>query len=286
MALIFHCSKCDKEYRVSWEKAGSKGKCKECGEPLQVPIPAEGVKPEGDVELAPNGTPVWRHNERTVPFDLAIGDGDNIERISEHIEQHLGPVAGVYHEIMSDLVHVDVHVVDPTPEQPFYRLVTSGMSDAPMTVPDELEHLRFAEVMVTLPENWKLEQKDFEDEAWYWPIRWIKTLARLPHEYDTWLGYGHTVPNGDPAEGFADNTDLCCALLLFSPTTPEEFHELEIDEDKSIQFYSFFPIYQEEMDFKLNQGVDELVDRFDRADILDVIDPKRKNVCKRGWKLW
>src|SRR5690606_27736593 len=79
------------------------------------------------------------------------------------------------------------------------RLVTSGMSDLPMSVPEDAGCPGFAELMVTLPAGWKLDQASFQDENWYWPVRLLKSLARLPHKHATWLGFGHTVPNGHPA---------------------------------------------------------------------------------------
>ena len=39
-------------------------------------------------------------------------------------------------------------------------------------------------------------------------------LARLPHQYDSFLSYGHTIPTGDPPVPYADDTELCCALIL------------------------------------------------------------------------
>ncbi|MCA8997715.1 MAG: suppressor of fused domain protein [Planctomycetaceae bacterium] len=286
MAIIFHCPECDKEYRVDRSKAGKKGKCKECGNELRVPVPQEGIPETGDVELSPSGSLVYRHEERKIPFQPTMGDSENIELISDHIEEHLGPVAGVLHEIVSDLVHIDIHVVEPTEENPVYRLVTSGMSEAPMNVPEGAEDFRFAELMVTLPGDWPMEQSDWEDEANYWPLRWLKMLARFPHEYDTWLGYGHTIPNGDPPEPFDETTKLCCALLLVSPTVPDEFLTLEVSPEKAIHFYSFIPLYEEEVRFKLDKGVDDLTDRFDKHGIDDMINPQRKNVCSRSWKLW
>ena len=185
-------------------------------------------------ELSPSGGPIYRHKERSIPFQPAAGDPEHIERISEHIERHFGPVAGVYHELISDLVHIDVHVVNPTPQRNCYTLVTSGLSEAPMSVPEGLEALRFAELFIQLPPTWPLhelnkvaarrrEESPAEAaaaERWYWPIRWLKTLARLPHEYDTWLGEGHTVPNGDPPEPYAEGTALCGAMLVEPTLVP------------------------------------------------------------------
>lgn len=66
-----------------------------------------------------------------------------------------------------------------------------------MTVPDP-EVPRYAELVISLPPFWPLDEQSWRDERHYWPVRLLKTLGRLPHEYDTWLGVGHTIPNGDP----------------------------------------------------------------------------------------
>src|SRR5690606_33353617 len=118
-----------------------------------------------------------------------------IEEISNHIERYLGPVSSVFHELVSDTIHIDVHMVLPNEGCEDVRLVTSGMSDLPMSVPEDAGCPGFAELMVTLPAGWKLDQASFQDENWYWPVRLLKSLARLPHKHATWLGFGHTVPN-------------------------------------------------------------------------------------------
>src|SRR5688500_3707600 len=41
--------------------------------------------------------------------DFAVGDSAQIEAIQRHFEAWIGPVEMTYHEIVSDLVHVDVH---------------------------------------------------------------------------------------------------------------------------------------------------------------------------------
>ena len=279
MSIEFPCSQCGKQYRVDDDKAGKKFRCRKCETMLQVPT----IRSQDEAEFSPGGSQLFRHKERTVPFELAHGDSDSIEAISHHIEEHIGPVESVFHEIISDLVHIDIHMVAPTRQQPFYSLVTSGMSEAPMTVPDGLEEFRFAELMIRLPADWPMTQDDFHDENHYWPIRLLKTLARLPHEYDTWLGFGHTVPHGDPAEPYASHTKFSCGLVLPMLNVPEGFHELEISEDKVIHFYGVYPLYAEETQFKLNQGADELVKRFEKYEISEVVQTRRKNVCRRGW---
>ncbi len=149
-------------------------------------------------DVSPGGSPILVHS-REKDFTPAQGES-HIEAISAHIERHLGPISGVFHEIISDLVHIDVHVVPASEPFPYLRLVTSGMSDLPMTLPGGAPGSAYMELMVTLPADWPISADAFEDERNYWPVRLLKTLARLPHEYDTWLGFGHTIPNGHPAE--------------------------------------------------------------------------------------
>jgi hypothetical protein len=239
-----------------------------------------------ELERSESGAPIYRHQRRERPFELAAGDERSIEAISRHIEQYAGPPARVFHELISDLVHVDVHLVEPTTERNYYTLVTSGMSDRPMPAPPGYEDSRYAELVICLPSSWQLTEEAFKDERHYWPIRWLKTLARLPHEYNTWLGATHTVPNGNPPQPFADNTKLCCALLLKPVLFVDGFQTLSVNADKVIQFLTLVPLYREEMEFKLKSGLDPLLDRLDAAGVTELLDVRRKNVCKRRFGLF
>ena len=109
-------------------------------------------------DVPSGGSRIIRHSEAT-PFEGPSGE-ESTAQISDHIERHLGKVDNVFHELVSDTVHIDVHQVKPTSEFPFWRLVTSGMSDLPMTVPENTEGVpRFLELMITLPGRWRVDQK-------------------------------------------------------------------------------------------------------------------------------
>ncbi len=227
-----------------------------------------------------SGAPIFRYTDGAKEWESPHGE-ESIDAISDHIEQHLGTVESVFHEIVSDTVHVDVHHVKPTPTRPMHTLITSGMSDLPMKVPEDIDAPIHLELMVTLPQSWRIDEQSFRDERWYWPARQLKYLARFPHKYDTWLGWGHTVPNGDPAEPFAVNTKLSGVILLPSVVVPEAFHKLVIDENKTIAFFSVVPLYDEEMNLKLKKGTDPILARFEKWGINDIIDIERRNVAKK-----
>ncbi len=235
-------------------------------------------------EKSESGNPIYRYdNVKPKEFTPAFGEEESIDAILTHIEQNIGEIESVFHEVVSDLVHIDVYWVKPTKDLPFHALITSGMSDKPMTVPEGLEEHQFAELCILLPNSWSINEEAFKDENNYWPVRWLKKIARFPHEYDTWIGYGHTIPNGKHADPFAENTKFGCMLLLPSLTLGSEFYNLKINEEKTINFYCLYPLYKEEMDFKLKKGTNDLLDKFEKYHVLDVINLSRENTClKKG----
>src|SRR5215471_13595300 len=147
-----------------------------------------------DPETSESGEPIWRHPPREEGWTIPNMEDCSLEQIDKHIETHIGKISTVLHEIASDLVHIDVHQVNPTQERPYYTLITSGMSDLPMTVPESAHDFRYAELMLCLPSDWRLDHDDLKQggDLYYWPIRWLKICARFPHEYKTWFGWGHT----------------------------------------------------------------------------------------------
>lgn len=238
-------------------------------------------------EHSESGQPIYRYNEpKPRSIQPAAGDPDSIEAIADHVAKFIGPPDQVVHELVSDLVHIDVHMVAPTPARNHYTLVTSGMSERPMHVPEGAEELRYAELAICLPPTWKLDEQSFKDEANYWPARWLKILARFPHEFETWLGEGHTIPSGDPPEPYAPNTKLCCMMLVATALADEEFHTLELS-DRTIRFWSLVPLYAEEMNYKLKHGFEPLLEKLATvgdAEALEVVNVQRRNACaKRFW---
>lgn len=229
-------------------------------------------------ELSESGAPIFRHEDRQHDFEGVAGNDSRMAEIEAHVERHVGKPASVFHELVSDLVHIDVHIVEPTPERNFYTLFTTGTSDRPMAAPENASDCQYAELLICLPPDWKLEQSDFDDEANYWPIGLLKFLARFPHQYKTWLFIGHTLPNGDPPRPFADNTDFCCALLSTPALFGPDFLTLHL-EDRKIHFLALVPLYREEMELKLRHGVNALLDRFEDAGVTELLDLDRVNVC-------
>ena len=235
-------------------------------------------------ERSPGGSRIIRHGSPSTPGDatLASGDSDLIAAIDAHLEACFGKAErSVFHELVSTHVHVDVHRIPPSDDFPIQRLVTSGMAEAPMTLPDGYDETPFAELTIALPPDWPMSDDAFADEHFYWPVRLLKGLARLPHEYSTFLTDGHTIPNGDPPRPYARTTSLCCALIVPPLFSPEEFSRLELEGGRTVRFLGVVPIHRDEMRLKLDDGSDALYALFNAHNVSDVVDPDRPSVAPK-----
>lgn len=63
----------------------------------------------------------------------------------EEIEDHFSELFDikdedhrVIHELMSEKVHIDLHIIAPDENRPFYVVFTTGMSDLPMTMSEDV----------------------------------------------------------------------------------------------------------------------------------------------------
>ena len=204
---------------------------------------------------------------------------EEMEAVEGHIQQYFGKFENVFHEIVSPDIHVDICMVPPTEERDYYTLVTMGMGAHRMNVPEELAEYKLerAELAIALPADWKLDQESMKDEKWYWPIRLLKSLARLPINCDSWLGHGHTVENREP---FADNTKLCTATLIGPQDTEDGSEVCTLPGGEEVNFYQVIPLYEDELDYKLEHDVDALLNKM--RGISFVVNPTRQNAITRG----
>ena len=179
------------------------------------------------MKVSPGGSQIYEYDELE-PRDLHLPEQYcvYIDEICAHFDKlHPERRTTVFHEIISDLVHIDVHVMYPNEKEDFYVLYTTGMSDLPMSTPaelDESERWARAELLMYLPKTWNPEADMEQSYADFWPIQTLQFLARFPHEYSTWLAHGHTIPNGPDYAPFLEGSQMSCVALcgFGEPTSP------------------------------------------------------------------
>ena len=192
----------------------------------------------------------------------------------EHIQKYVGKIEQVFSiqeekdDTSEDDLMLDIYWIAPTSANPFHTLITKGLSDYDMIVPEEAEGLENAELLVHLPPTWQISSSD-------WILDVLKLLAEYPIKLDTYISYGHSLPNGSALHG---STKMDALVVLDSLQLDEDFSTLFISDTKIIHFYTVVPLYTEELDYKIKYGIRALLDKFGKYKINDIWDLQRKNV--------
>ena len=212
-------------------------------------------------DYSPGGSRIYDHSdsEPNISEEVAEVMPDWRSTVEAHLEKHFGKCAGVFHEIMSFNVHIDLFLYEATPEKPYATVVTVGASDQPLKTPEGAEIFQYIELYMHLPADWPMPDGGDMDEQFYWPFRVLKQMARFPHQLNTFLAYGHTVPNDNPPVPYAYDCPFECVLMTEPLFEPKPFKKMEFEE-RTLTFLQVVPITKAETDIKLALGTDILVD--------------------------
>lgn len=207
----------------------------------------------------------------------------DLEDYEKFIKNNWGEYYEVFHEILSPDIHLDVIIVPPTESNNYYKLITMGMGAYKMNVPENLKQyeLERAELVIYLPPTWNIKSNR---EEYYWAIRQLKSLARLPLQCNTWFGFGHTISSDEKDTPYAKNTDFCSMMLLDAKNNSGEKLDLRLEDAGKINFYQLFPLYKEELETKLNSDAETLLKLFNKEDLQSIVNIDRKNYCSNKIK--
>ncbi len=202
-----------------------------------------------------------------------------LNKYESFVKQEYGHFDEVIHEIVSPDIHLDIAIVPPAEDQPYYKLVTMGAGAYKMNVPKELKSykLEYAEYVIFLPKEWNIKS---DKEEYYWAIRQLKNIARLPIYTDSWLAYGHSITANEDFSPVADNTGFNSFILINSINKNNEIVKpLKLGLFKKVNFYQVFPLYNEEVKYKMENSLEELIDKFSDEDLDPVVNINRENNC-------
>ena len=222
--------------------------------------------------------PIMRHDERKVPQTSSKGDPKLIRTVTRHVEKHIGPVDWVFHDMISDVVHLDLLWVRARPNAPYHTFVTCGMSEKPMNIPESAVGFRHTELLLRLPASWKLESEELEHDRNIWPLFELGMVARMPHIYDSWLGWGHIVANGDPPELIPGSDRFAGAILALPSWLPREARRIRVDKKRLVRLFSVIPLDREELRCSATEEGTAVDHRFELAQLSDIVDVDRKTL--------
>ncbi|MFD2555181.1 suppressor of fused domain protein [Sphingobacterium tabacisoli] len=206
---------------------------------------------------------------------------ENVEALESHLDRFFErDEITVFHEMLSLDFHLDVYFIQPK-DRKYNLLITSGMSLLEMQVPEGIENREsyaFAELMLLLPKSTKFGEVFPSESKNDWIIGMMKDMARFPHHRDTFLTEGHTLQAWyDIAEPYDESTSFTSCLLLPSATFDEDFMEIKSG-NRIINLYSLFPLYKNELEYKIQHGYGKLFDLLVEADVEEIFDNERPNI--------
>lgn len=232
-------------------------------------------KPSAPSEISPGGSKFIRHGEkeRRMPGITSFSTLPFIEKRESVYRGMFGEYALVYDDEFPGLVpHIDVYVHEPGFNgRPFYTLVTGGMSDLPMTLPNDAPPSapRRAEIVFYLPAN-SAPAREY--------ISFLRTAARFVYEYQTALGFGHTIPNGQPPTPIFEGLEFTAILFLYPLFEPDnQLPKQLLLENDPVHLLWIVPLTPAEHRLKLERGTNALLDLFEQMRHPFVFDRVRRS---------
>jgi hypothetical protein len=189
-----------------------------------------------------------------------------MEAREAHYTKFFGPIKSVFHSNDFKPVHVDVYLFSRNEQRSHYTLITGGMSDARMVVPQEgYDYVTgYSEILL------------YASSVENWMVSVLKSLAEMPLEDKTYLHWMHTVPNGQPMT--AKPSLLTSFLFLPAYFEDKAFsYELFVGGNQ-VQPLMLVPITEAEREFAVENGSEALAERFEEVGLDPVVDEQRKSV--------
>lgn len=195
-----------------------------------------------------------------------------IQRFGEHRVIDIPTIEG----------EIPLLLLDLELKSPVMVLMTNGLSDYKMPVPEKMQERTYNEIYFCLPSYW--EWQDLENPQTNWVFKWIQTLAKFVVEKETWFGHGHTIPCGKIPESLSSTMlqkyfFFSDPMLLSGELTPVKVGE------KEVHFLSIIPIFKDEMDYKQSRGTFKFGTKLINKGVSEKLDDYRGSVLRNKWKL-
>ncbi|CAL2076141.1 suppressor of fused domain protein [Tenacibaculum sp. 190524A05c] len=208
---------------------------------------------------------------------------DHDDWISEHLDKYFqSEEISVFHEFIAFDFKVHIYFIQPK-KYSFNILLSSGMSSLKMNVPDEVENkkeLEFSELMMLIPKDITFSEVYTGESKNDYLISMLKHSAKFPHFNETWMGIGHTICADENYGPYSNETNFVGGVLLPSVTFDEDFTKIK-REGTIINLYTFFPLFKNEIKYKIKNGYSALFDLLIKSNMKETFDNNRNNLIPK-----
>ena len=152
-------------------------------------------------------------------------------------------------------------------------LCTSGMAERPLKFPGSERSTLWTEMVMVLPGHWELDEPSLGDPENFWPLGWLRFLARQAHKTGVALNAGET-------------TSLLSAPDVPRPTAFEGVALIESTRvpgmklvGREVGFLAVVPLHANEIERARSDGFQTVIEAMKARGVdPEVIDPERKSV--------
>lgn len=187
-----------------------------------------------------------------------------IKAREEAYERAFHVQAQILHSTDHKAPHIDLYMFPPDGQRDFVAVLTGGMSDLPMAVPDRSAADPHIELIMGIGQHQ------------HWATNLLKLVAEYPFDQGTFYDAHHTVPFGGE---LGDGSSLSAFLLVRPHFLPEGLASFECG-GKRIGFLQAVPITTLEHEFAVAEGSDKLEALLEKHGYLITRDPNRQSVVK------
>lgn len=298
MVVFFECPQCACECACTEFQSAGAIACEHCGRRVLIPRWAAHKAMAGDSGERPS--PRRSSPRPQFPDDLIATPQPLTGRISRHIERIFGPCPMVFHQRLLCDHQLDIHLIppsDPSAARACFTFATSGLSCAPPHRSRSRQtagpgaaparpHGDFCELILCLPADWPglrpngMCEPHFQDPANAWPLEWLKAAAAALMNASP-PRPGAIFPKNAKSSCRAPDSPFTAVMLLPSAVFPKTL-PLFVDDDFSVSFLALWPLYPEELRLARRRGgIRELIARFKKAALTELIDKTRPNVARQ-----
>lgn len=187
------------------------------------------------------------------------------------------------HEIAPKEGELPLLLLDLEVKSPVTILMTDGLRNYKMPVPENMEGFEYNELYFCLPSYWEWE--DTENPSMNWVFDWIQRLAKYVVEKETWFGHGHTMPAGKEMNPLSPTMKENHFILVSPILLEEELAPIDLG-DKTVNFLGILPIFPDEMDYKQGKGTFKLIQKLQSKGVSEKLDDFRSTVLKTRFRLY
>ena len=168
-----------------------------------------------------------------------------------------------------------------TKTSPVTLIITNGLSEYKMPVPENEIGLEYTELFFCLPSYWTWQDLDNPNSNWI--FIWIQRLAKYVVVKESWFGHGHTMPAGSELKPLSETMKQNHFILINPLLLEEEMAPLEFSD--RVNFLAIVPIFGDEMDYKQGKGTLKFLRRMINKGVSEKLDDYRYTTLKSKWRL-